>query len=284
MCADQHLRARSLIKMDLHNFFHTIDERQVYRIFADLGYAPLLALELARLCTRQAHNGFPHPTRFLVRHQRHSAIPNYSTGAIGFVPQGAPTSGAIANLTVRPLDEALAALASKHRLVYTRYADDIVLSSSGPFDRRMAASLMRQARREVAGCGFAVHDRKSRLTPPGARRIVLGLLVDGDRVRLPKEMRSRISTHIHGMEKFGLRGHQIARGFPSVLGLARHVDGLLAFASDIDPGWTEDLRTRWRRTLLRDAAALGAFTPSDVYRRRDDIAITAYEIKRTPLG
>jgi RNA-directed DNA polymerase len=282
MCAEQHLGARWLIKMDLHNFFHTIDERQVFKVFADLGYAPLLALELARLCTRRASDGFPHPTRFQVGHHRHSVIPTYSADAIGFVPQGAPTSGAIANLAVRPLDEALAALASAHRLVYTRYADDIVFSSAGAFDRRAAASLMHKARHEIAACGFAAHDKKTRLTPPGARRIVLGLLVDGDKVRLPREMRSRIATHVHAAEKFGLREHQLSRGFTSVLGLARHVDGLLAFASDVDPAWTDDLRTRWRRTLLRDASALGAFEISDVYRQRDDGTTAAYTVAATP--
>jgi RNA-directed DNA polymerase len=282
MCAEQHLGARWLIKMDLHNFFHTIDERQVYRIFAALGYEPLLALELARLCTRQAHGDFPHPTRYRVRHQRHTAIPGYSTYAIGFVPQGAPTSGAIANLAVRPLDDSLAALASAHRLVYTRYADDIVFSSSGTFDRRAASLLIRQARHEISACGFTVHDKKTRLSPPGARRVVLGLLVDGDTIRLQKEMRSRIATHIHAAEKFGLREHQLSRGFASVLGLARHVDGLLAFAADIDPGWTDDLRARWRRTLQRDASALGVFELSDVYRHREEGTITAYTIAATP--
>ena len=282
MCAEQHLGARWLIKMDLHNFFHTIDERQVFKVFADLGYAPLLALELARLCTRQAWDGFPHPTRFQVRYHRHSTIATYSTDAIGFVPQGAPTSGAIANLAVRSLDEALATLASAHRLVYTRYADDIVFSSAGSFDRRAAAALMHQARNQIAACGFTVHDKKTRLTPPGARRIVLGLLVDGDRVRLPRELRSRIATHIHAVEKFGLREHQLSRGFTSVLGLARHVDGLLAFASDIDHNWTAELRTRWRRTLLRDASALGAFEVADVYRQRDDGTAVAYTSAAMP--
>ncbi|MGX6608609.1 hypothetical protein ACWKSP_41845 [Micromonosporaceae bacterium Da 78-11] len=138
--------------------------------------------------------------------------------------------------------------------------------------------MMRQARQAITDCGFAVHDKKTRLTPPGARRIVLGLLVDGDRVRLPKKTRTRITTHIHAAEKFGLREHQIARGFTSALGLARHIDGLLAFASDIDPDWTEDLRNRWHRTLMRDASALGPFAPSDVYQRKEDATTTTYEI------
>jgi RNA-directed DNA polymerase len=273
LCAEQHLGARWLIKLDLHNFFHSIDERQVFGLFAGFGYPPLLALELARLCTRQAYGGFPHPTRFRIPHPQHAVISAYSTHALGFVPQGAPTSGALANLAAQPMDEVLTSLAHTHRLTYTRYADDMVLSGVGSFSRDLALSVLRATSREIAACGFAIHHRKTRLTPPGARRIVLGMLVDGDRVRLSKDTRNKISTHLHGADKYGLLAHQTARGFSSVLGLARHIDGLLAFAHDVDPSWAAAYRGRWQQILARDAPALGPFESADVFRSRNDYGL-----------
>jgi RNA-directed DNA polymerase len=50
--AAPHSGARWLIKMDIMNFFESVTERQVYRVFEDIGYEPLVAFELARLCTR----------------------------------------------------------------------------------------------------------------------------------------------------------------------------------------------------------------------------------------
>lgn len=47
-------------------------------------------------------------------------IAEYTTTRVGFLPQGAPTSGALANLIARPLDERLTAIADDLQLVYTR--------------------------------------------------------------------------------------------------------------------------------------------------------------------
>ena len=268
-CATQHLGSQWLIKLDLHNFFHSIDERRVFEVFAGLGYARLLDLEMARICTRQAtFNGFPHPTRFRVTRRRNTVIPMYSTDLLGFLPQGAPTSGVLANLVARQMDEKLEALAALHQLVYTRYADDIVFSGLGPFSRATARHVILRARTAVEQSGFALHAKKTHVVPPGARRIVLGLLVDGDRVRLSKEMRERIANHVYGVEKFGLSDHQLTRGFTSALGLARYIDGLLSFAHDVDPQWTATFRARWRQSLLRDASMLLPQATGDVFLRR----------------
>ena len=267
-CASRHLGARWLVKMDLHNFFHGIDERMVFEVFAGLGYSRLVALELTRVCTRTAaFAAHLNPNRFKVKLRQDAEIPTYSTTLLGFVPQGAPTSGALANLVSRPMDAAMHALATEHRLVYTRYADDMVFSGAGSFDRAAAARIVRLATREIARMGFEVHKKKTRIVPPGARRIVLGLLVDGEKVRLTKDSRDRIATHVRGVEKFSLKGHQRARGFASAIGVANHINGLLAFAHDIDPAWAKPLRERWEAALRASAPALAPFEPGDILRQ-----------------
>jgi RNA-directed DNA polymerase len=267
-CAEQHLGSRWMIKLDLHDFFHSIDERQVYSVFLRLGYQSLPAFEMARICTRQASfaviSGIAIPG---VRH-RNSSIAAYTTDLLGFLPQGAPTSGAIANLVTFRMDERIAAVAADHDLTYTRYADDIVLSGSTEFSRSMARQLIYLISDAARQSNLALHAKKTRIVPPGARHIVLGLLVDGDRVRPSKQMRMRLESHIYGVEKFGLANHQVARGFSSALGLARHIDGLLAFANDIDPRWAGALRIRWHQSLRRDAYVLAPGSVDDVFVRR----------------
>ncbi|MGH8624952.1 MAG: reverse transcriptase family protein [Gammaproteobacteria bacterium] len=204
-CATRHLGARWLAKADLHDFFHSINERSTYRVFLSAGYSPLVSLELARLCTRLSGHRLVDSS---TSREDYPVIPNYHSTYLGFLPQGAPTSGALANLVARRLDERLSAYAVAQRLVYTRYADDLIFSSGGEFRRGHAAAILQKVSLVAAECGFALHHRKSRIVPPGARKIVLGLLIDGDRIRIRKEMRSRIITHVRGVEKFGLSAHR----------------------------------------------------------------------------
>jgi RNA-directed DNA polymerase len=245
-CAARHVGARWLVKADLHNFFHSIDERMVYYVFKRLGYSPLVSFELSRICTRASGQSLRYvPDSW----GRYHVIPRYASGWLGFLPQGAPTSGALANLVAQKFDELLSGFAQKAGLVYTRYADDIVFSSAEDFSRSKALDVLGNIESAAARCGFSVHRRKSRICPPGARKIVLGLLVDLDRVRLRKEFRGQIVTHVRGVEKFGLNSHRMSRNFTSSLGFIQHVEGLIAFAADIEPEWSEMVIDRWHTAL-----------------------------------
>jgi len=243
-CASRHIGAKWLIKLDLHDFFGQIYEPRVYDVFRSRGYDPLLALELARICTRVSG-------REVQSTQDYAAIPTYRAGRLGRLPQGAPTSGALANAVATDLDGALNSFAIGHRLVYTRYSDDLVFSGGGEFDRSAATSLVNEITETVSTHGFLVHRKKTRVVPPGSRHIVLGLLVDDNEVRLLPEFRRRIEMHIRGVEKFGLVQHAQHRKFRAVFSFVNHVDGSLAFAGAVEQDWASDARRRWEEVLDR---------------------------------
>lgn len=250
-CAQRHLGATWMIKTDIRNFFETINEVQIYKVYREAGYRPLPALELARLCTRYAdHAGHVSAERFRSS-SSYDVIKVYSKPFMGFLPQGAPTSGALANQVAWPLDEQLSQLASEKGMVYTRYADDMTFSANSHFNREVAVSAIREIKSILSLGGFELHQQKTRIVPPGARKIVLGLLVDSERIRLNKSTRARLYYHVRGVEKFGLSGHVAHSRFSSMEGMVRHVQGLLAFASDIEPKWAEELTTRWTVALRR---------------------------------
>jgi RNA-directed DNA polymerase len=261
-CAERHVGCQWLVKLDIHNFFHSIDERQVYGIFHGLGYEPLPAFEMARLCTRMGARATDRSFRPNPASVREMAISEYTARSLGYLPQGAPSSGAIANLVARVLDDSLTELAQSQNLIYTRYADDITFSGFDGFSRKRAAAIIRAASLLIQKAGFIAHEKKTRLVPPGARRIVLGILVDGDRVRLPKDFRSRVQAHVYGAAKFGLVSHQQRRQFSSILGMILHVDGLLAFAHDIDPEWASEKWLIWRELVRNQAPDFAHFGPA----------------------
>ncbi|WP_372384814.1 reverse transcriptase domain-containing protein [Vibrio sp. BS-M-Sm-2] len=52
-CAEKHCGSKWLIKLDIENFFDTINEVEVYKVYRKIGYKPLIAFGLARICTYQ---------------------------------------------------------------------------------------------------------------------------------------------------------------------------------------------------------------------------------------
>jgi RNA-directed DNA polymerase len=248
-CAARHVGARWLVKLDVENFFETIDERRVFRVFSEAGYVPLVAFELARVCTRSARRTEHVDTSRFTVDMRDRVIKSYNRSVLGFLPQGAPTSGTLANLVARDLDVAFSALAQRERMVYTRYADDLTFSSIEDFDRARAVKLIGEVRTVLRNAGFSLHEGKTRVIPPGGRKIVLGLLVDREEVRLNRTVRDRITMNIRGVERFGLAAHVSHRRFVSIDGFVRHLSGLLAFAADVEPEWARTMTGRWHTAL-----------------------------------
>ena len=250
-CAEQHVGARWMLKVDLHDFFHSIDETQVYSVFLSLGYQPLVSFEMARICTRGAKPAFPPLAKYRRIHSEtiYEQIGDYQAFALGFLPQGSPTSGVLANLVCQDMDRALAALSSEAGATFTRYADDMTFSWSDNRSRGEVLSLLRSVDGVVSSHGFQLHRKKTRIVPPGARKVVLGLLVDGESPRLTTKTRRRIDEHLRCADKYGCRSHAHERNFDDVLGLIRHVTGLLNFAADIDASWATDRRQAWEEIL-----------------------------------
>jgi RNA-directed DNA polymerase len=244
-CAEKHIGARWLVKLDIHNFFESIGERRVYRLFADLGYPRLLSLEMARLSTRLKGEG-GRPSRIFYRYRDKAP---YSVARGGVLPQGAPTSGALANATMFGTDAKLEEFATSSGLVYSRYSDDMVFSAGPTFRREDADGVIQHTARVLDEAGLRLHAKKIRVIPPGARHVVLGLLVDDAGVRLLPEYRRRLEVHVRGVQKFGLAEHAEYRKFDSVLSMINHVDGGIAFAMHVEPAFADGLRQRWNEAL-----------------------------------
>lgn len=251
-CALVHVGCRWLIKIDIQQFFESISEIQAYRVFRGLGYGALVAFELGRLATRvggsrlrreasvwRVHNG----------EDRYSIDP-YRSAMLGYLPQGAATSPMLANHAMAQFADRVASIADKAGMSYTRYSDDLALSTvSEDFGRTNARDLIREIYSTMRQYGLRPRTAKTVVAPPGARRLVLGVLVDSSRPRLSHAFRSRLECHVHFIARFGPAAHAQTRGFRTVSALRRHVFGLLAHAESIDPAFAAPLRAEVERVL-----------------------------------
>lgn len=277
-----HCGCRWLIKLDVENFFESIYEPAVFRVFVELGYPRLLAFELTRLCTRivpPARRGDDErrmATRCADRGPAYSRIrepepepsgeeehllslavedmwwearsPLRGTPAaplpLGSLPQGSPTSPLLANLAVRKLDDALQSVATDHDMIYTRYADDIALSTRRKdFDREEATAVIGKALRALEREGLRPHRAKTRVIPPGARKLVLGLAVDGAAPRLTREYRNKLRLHAHMLGTLAIPPSEHARRlrFRSVLSMRRHIEGKIGHARRVERVFAESI-------------------------------------------
>ena len=144
--ATQHMNADVVLNMDLRDFFPSIKAPRVYYAFRGLGFGERNGWLLTELCTYQQT-----------------------------LPQGFPTSPAIANLVASKLDHRLTALAASRGLTYTRYADDLTFSGTGG-----VAWLIKAVTEISADCGFEVHPEKIAVMRRGRRQRVTGLVVNDD--------------------------------------------------------------------------------------------------------
>lgn len=239
-CANRHIGARWMLKMDIRNFFGSILERSVFDTFRKQGYSSLVAFELARLCTSapvQAVSGS--------KVTKWDSIRTYAKDHQGYLPQGSPTSGALANASAMDLDVALTRLALENGFIYTRYSDDIVMSTPFECGRKMASHILTRAQVEIRRQRFTPHPKKAHVIPPGSRHVVLGLLLTDQKVSLLPEFRRKLDFHIHAVGRYGLSNQALRRNFQSPWSFSRHVEGLIAFAASVDPEWAEIRSRRW---------------------------------------
>ncbi|HDS1772962.1 TPA: RNA-directed DNA polymerase [Pseudomonas putida] len=239
--AAMHAGCKWMIKLGATNFFESILEPDVYRVFREMGYQALVAFELARICTRVRPSGNPVKTDRFKDGMGNLPCKNV---AIGHLPQGAATSPLLSNLVARTLDHSLAEFANSKDLAYTRYADDLTFSSFGTFNRDGAENIVREIYEIMRAHGLWPNKSKTKIIPPGARKVVLGLLADGHVPKLSKEFKAEVRTHIHFMLRpdVGVSNHRKARKFDNSWGLKNFIFGKLAYAQAIEPIWTSRMR------------------------------------------
>lgn len=223
-CARVHDGIAWGIKVDLKDFFGSVDEEKVYLALTRSGFSRQGARLLSRTTTRlklgksdSSNRYFKRGYAFQSREVRRPVrFIRTRVRTVGHLPQGSPTSGYLSNLVAWDLDSNLSELAQKSGMKYTRYSDDILFSSpSNDFNRETALILLSEIRRRCNTYGFELNNRKTRLLTPGARKQYLGLLLNSPGVRLTVEKRKALETTIWALEKYGVIEHSKHLGFTS---------------------------------------------------------------------
>lgn len=230
--ASPHVGRDVVLKIDLQDFFPSIAAARVKGLFRSLGYSESVAGALTGLCTNVAPRDLWNALE-LSRDEHYRVCSLYSRPHL---PQGAPTSPAIANLCAYRLDCRLAAYAAESGGTYTRYADDLAFSGGEEFARGIERFHVRACAIAMEE-GFAVHHRKTRIMRPGVRQQLAGLVVN-ERLNIRRDDYDRLKAILtnclrHGPATQNHAGHADFRA---------HLLGLISFVAQIHPARGAKLR------------------------------------------
>lgn len=187
--AEAHLRKNFVINLDLLEFFPSITEKRVSGVLASLGLNSRVSAIIARLSCFNSR-----------------------------LPQGAPTSPILSNMICFRLDKQLLVIAKENRCIYTRYADDITLSSwqpmttlfggvapaSGHFPPDLLAPAVRNI---IQNNGFRINPKKAHYADRYSRRTVTGLKIN-EFVNVDRRYIRNIRATMYSIETLG---HDVAQ-------------------------------------------------------------------------
>lgn len=188
--AQRHVKSRCVLNIDIKDFFEQIHVGRIIGMLTKEPYS--IGKEAATIIAQ------------LVCYYKRNAKSSC-------LPQGAPTSPIISNMICSSLDTQLTQYAKRHHLFYTRYADDISLSTGkrhfdsevACFDEDGSIVLGGELRGIFSKASFGVNDAKLKLRTLSFRQEVTGLVVN-KRVNVKREYIKTIRSILHNCETDGV--------------------------------------------------------------------------------
>jgi RNA-directed DNA polymerase len=230
--AQVHAGENIVVTVDLQNFFLNTRLSRVHALFRSLGYPWAVARLLTGLCS----SATPASVFLRLPPPRRHDWPTQKTYQNPHLPQGAPTSPALANLTAWRLDARLLGLANTRGANYTRYADDLAFSGDDALGEKIKAFLA-TVEEIVSDEGFALHGRKTRIMRRGARQRVTGLVVN-EHLNVSRTAYDTLKATLHNCIENGpdIENRSGLRDFRA------HLDGRITWAENVNPARAQRLR------------------------------------------
>ncbi len=258
--AELHLNAKVVINQDLKNFFPSITFERVRGLFRSFGYSGQLATIFALICTEPDVDEveLDGEVYFVAKSAR-------------YLPQGAPTSPVITNILCKRLDNRLMGMASKNQFVYSRYADDITLSTSNEESMKKIPQILWQSKKIIEDESFELHPDKLHVMRDGSRKEVTGVVVN-EKINVGRRKLNQFRALLHNIEKDGPEGKSW-NGNTNVL---PSIKGYADFVNMINPQKGEKLLSQVQKIWEKEN-----FKPEHKIPKRKDVHSSSITLKNT---
>ncbi|WP_210149567.1 reverse transcriptase family protein [Chryseobacterium scophthalmum] len=193
-----HEKSDVILKVDLLKFYDTITEKRIYGVFKTMGFHGNLAVSLAKLCTAKHQSDYWE--NFTEKEKL--ILSEFIKTSPSILPQGAPSSPALANIVATRMDGRFDALSKKMNFSYSRYADDLTFSVK----EKAVLPPLKLISKIIQEEGFYINEDKIQYMKRGNKQFVTGLTI-ANGVHTSKKYRKQIARHIHFCRKYGVENH-----------------------------------------------------------------------------
>ncbi len=233
--AAAHVHRRVVLRLDLDNFFPAFPAARIQALFRTFGYPEAVANRLGGICSNRA-------PRWLWRDRPLDIAPRLWSDSLTLytrphLPQGAPTSPALANFMAFRLDCRLSGLASSAGAIYSRYADDLAFSGDAEFHRVVDRFALHAAAIALEE-GFSVNHRKTRIMRRGKRQSLAGVVVN-ERLNLRRRDLELLEATLVNCVRRG----PATQNRDNVPDFRAHLEGRIGYVEMINPEKARRLKT-----------------------------------------
>jgi RNA-directed DNA polymerase len=226
--AHDHIGKEVILNVDLYRYFDSINDRRIFGLFQWLGYEKNVAWELSKLVTaKMSKQYWEEVTKDGIFSESQLLLKDRT------LPQGAPTSPALANLITYRLDVILCNLSNKRGLNYSRYADDLTIS--GTRDALPPISLVKNI---ILIQGFYINENKVGFYSQKNRQAVTGITVN-QKLSVNRRWKNQLRNELYFCVEKGVADHlkwcSEASGKPIKDNFKDHLYGKICFLIDVEP-------------------------------------------------
>jgi RNA-directed DNA polymerase len=211
--AKPHVGKHTIVKVDLQDFFGSIDYPRVKKIFIDIGYADAAANIFSLLCTTKLANKLDVDGKVNISLNRKRSL-----------PQGAPTSPNLSNIFCFILDRDLTRIATDLGFVYTRYADDMTFSTHR-VSSNVVDKLFDRIQQIITREGFKINPDKTQILGRGQQQQITGVIVN-QKLNISNRKLDAFRATLYQIELDGLAGKKWGKSpdlIAAITGYANYV-------------------------------------------------------------
>lgn len=171
------------------------------------------------------------------------------------LPAGFPTSPQLSNAFLFNFDLHLKAICLEKEFSYTRYSDDIIISSTSFNGFENLTKIVQEALQETTTPQLALNENKTRFRHVGNKVKILGLVITPNgRVTLDSKYKKQLEVLLHFYTSDKEKFNKIVN--ETLSGKEHSLFGLLHYAQSVDPEYIEKLQRKYGvlalRSLMRD--------------------------------